>query len=111
MMRSLTIVVTAVLLAFSAGLPAAGQSPNTGTMIIAVSDQSGGVVNDARVSVVNSATGAVRDAVSGSDGSVTIAALSLTGTYTVVVSKEGFGKQSLSDITLRSGEIATLKIK
>jgi hypothetical protein len=86
------------------------QSPNTATLIVVVVDQAGAVVRDAKVSLVNNATGAVREAVSGSDGSVTIPALSLTGTYTVGVSKDGFGNQELKDITLRSGETATLKV-
>src|SRR5262245_55153420 len=91
--------------------PTLAQSPNTATMIVAVVDQAGAVVKDAKVLVVNTATGAVREAVSGSDGSATIPALSLTGTYTVGVSREGFGAQELKDITLRSGETATLKVK
>jgi len=98
------------LLAFIA-TPTRAQSPNTATMIVAVVDQAGAVVKDAKVLVVNNATGAVREAVSGSDGSATIPALSLTGTYTVGVSREGFGAQELKDITLRSGETATLKVK
>src|SRR5207237_3937849 len=65
------------------------QSPNTASMIVVVVDQNGAVVPDAKVSVVNIATGAVREVVSGSNGSVTIPALSLTGAYTVSVSKEG----------------------
>ena len=99
-----------VLIALTAA-PVAAQSPNTATMIVVVVDQAGAVVKDAKVSVVNTATGAAREAVSGSDGSATISALSLTGTYTVGVSKEGFGNEELKDITLRSGETATLKVK
>src|SRR5258706_13787527 len=91
--------------------PAAAQSPNTATMIVVVVDQAGAVVKDAKVSVVNTATGAVREAVSGSEGSATLPALSLTGTYTVGVSRAGFGNEELKDITLRSGETATLKVK
>jgi hypothetical protein len=98
------------LCAFSAS-PVAAQSPNTATMIVVVVDQTGAVVKDAKVSVLNNATGAVREAVSGSDGSATIPALSLTGTYTVGVSKEGFGNEELKGITVRSGETATLKVK
>src|SRR5262245_17864721 len=98
------------LLAFIA-TPTRAQSPNTATMIVAVVDQAGAVVKDAKVLVVNNATGAAREAVSGSDGSATIPALSLTGTYTVSVSREGFGAQELKDVTLRSGETATLKVK
>lgn len=88
-----------------------GQSPNTATIVVVVVDQAGAVVKDAKVSVLNTATGAVRELVSGSDGSATVPALSLTGSYTVTVSKEGFGNEELKDITLRSGETATLKVK
>ncbi|HEX8160839.1 MAG TPA: TonB-dependent receptor [Pyrinomonadaceae bacterium] len=91
--------------------PTPAQSPNTATMIVVVVDQAGAVVRDARVSVTNAATGAAREAVSGGDGSATIPALPLTGTYTLAVSKEGFGKEEVKDITLRAGETATLKVK
>lgn len=97
------------LFAFIAA-PLAAQSPNTATMIVVVVDQTGAVVPDAKVSVVNTATGAAREAVSGRDGSATIAALSLTGTYTVSVSREGFGSEERKDIALRSGETATLRV-
>src|SRR6202158_3765447 len=87
------------------------QSPNTATMIVVVVDKTGAIVKDAKVSVINNATGAVREAVSGGNGSATIPALSLTGTYTAGVSKAGFGNEGLKDITLRSGETATLQVK
>ncbi len=90
--------------------PVTAQSPNTASMIIVVVDQNGAVVKDAKVSVVNTATGAMREAVSGSDGGATIPALSLTGTYTVSVSKDGFGTEERKDIALRSGETATLRV-
>ena len=64
-----------------------------------------------RVSVANNQTGAVRDVVSGSDGSATITALPLTGTYRVLVSKQGFSDERLDDVTLRAGETATLKVR
>ncbi len=52
----------------------------------------------------------IEKVVAGSDGSVTVPALSLTGTYTVTVSKDGFGTEERKDIALRSGETATLKV-
>ena len=73
-----------------------------------VTDQSGAVVKDAKVLLTNNQTGAVRESLSGSAGKL---ALSLTGTYTVTVSKQGFGDETRNDITLRSGEMATLKVK
>lgn len=87
------------------------QSPNTASMVVVVVDQTGTMVSEAKVSVANAATGAVREAISSSDGIVTIPALSLTGTYTVSVSKKGFGDEERKDITLRAGETATLKVK
>ena len=90
--------------------PVAAQSPNTASLIVNVVDQTGAVVPDAKVSVVNAATGDAREVVSGSDGNATIPALPLTGTYMVTVSREGFGNEELKDITLRSGETATLKV-
>ncbi|HEX8709892.1 MAG TPA: carboxypeptidase-like regulatory domain-containing protein, partial [Pyrinomonadaceae bacterium] len=108
--NSLHLLLLALLLAFMA-VPVAAQSPNTATMMVIVTDQTGAVIKDARVSVSNNATGDVREAVSGSEGSATIPGLSLTGTYTVVVSRQGFGDEELKGITLRSGETATLKVK
>jgi hypothetical protein len=92
-------------------MPLAAQSPNTATIVVIVVDQAGAVVNDAKISVVNAATGAVREVTSGHDGSATIPALPLTGTYTLTVSKEGFGPEARENISLRSGETATLKVK
>jgi len=91
--------------------PAAAQTPNTATMIVTVVDQTGAVVKDAKVSVVNTATGAVRDAVSGEGGSATIAALSLTGEYRVTVAMPGFTSEDVTGLTLRAGETATVKVK
>jgi hypothetical protein len=91
-------------------LPALAQSPNTATMIVMVADQTGAVVKDAKVSVVNTATGNTREAISGSDGAATFSGLSLTGTYKVTVSREGFGNEERDGLTLRSGETATIKV-
>ncbi|HEX3279611.1 MAG TPA: carboxypeptidase regulatory-like domain-containing protein [Pyrinomonadaceae bacterium] len=91
-------------------ISAAAQSPNTASMIVVVTDQNGAAVPGAKVSVVNNATGNLREAVSGSDGSATFSALSLTGTYTASVSMAGFGNEEQKDITLRSGETATIKV-
>lgn len=104
----LLMLLTALLTYIAA--PVAAQSPNTASMNVIAVDQNGAVVPGAKVSVVNTATGDARDVVSGSDGSVTIPALSLTGTYTVSVSKEGFGKEERTGIALRSSETATIKV-
>src|SRR5262249_1404480 len=87
------------------------QSPNTSSIIVLVSDQSGGVVADAKVSVINNQTGAIRDLTSGPDGAATVSALPLNGTYTINVTKQGFGAEERNDVTLRAGETATLRVK
>jgi hypothetical protein len=106
---SFLFVLLAAFLTFVAA-PVAAQSPNTATMMVVVSDQTGAVIRDARVTVLNTATGDSREAVSGGDGTATFAALSLTGTYKVTVSREGFAAEERSDLTLRSGETATVKV-
>jgi hypothetical protein len=103
---SILLFVLVLLLA----LPLGAQSPNTATVIVVVADQSGAIVPDAHVTVANTATGAVRESTSGSDGRATIAALPLTGSYTVRVSKTGFTNRERTNIALRSGETATLKV-
>jgi len=108
---SLRLLAVLILLVVFTAPPIAGQSPNTATMIVVVTDQTGAIVKDAKVSVTNSATGALREAISGSEGSATVPALSLTGTYTVSVSKAGFGTEERKDITLRAGETATFTVK
>jgi hypothetical protein len=103
------ILIAAILLA--GAVPAFAQSPNTSTIVVLVTDQSGAMVSDAKVSVMNTQTAAVREAISGSNGSATFPSLSLTGTYIVGVSKPGFGSEERPDVTLRAGETATLKVK
>jgi hypothetical protein len=93
------------------GLLASAQSPNTATMIVTVVDQTGAVVKDAKVSVVNTATGAVREVISGVEGSATIVALSLTGEYRVTVAMTGFTAEDVTGLALRAGETATVKVK
>lgn len=89
---------------------AVAQSPNTASMIVVVNDQTGAIINDAKVSVVNSATRDSREAASGTDGTATFPGLSLTGTYNVTVSRTGFGDETREGLTLRSGETATIKV-
>jgi hypothetical protein len=108
-----SVVRLILAVAFIAGLtaPAAGQSPNTSTIVVLVTDQSGGVITDAQVSLTNILTGNVLHAASGSDGRATFPALSLTGTYTLAVSKAGFGPEERGGITLRAGETATVRVR
>jgi hypothetical protein len=91
--------------------PAGAQSPHTSAINVIVTDPTGAVITDARISVINEQTGALREAASSSDGSSTFPALSLTGTYTVTVTKNGFSTEERHGITLRAGETATLRVR
>jgi hypothetical protein len=91
--------------------PAAAQTPNTAALVVTVAAQTGAVVPDAKVSVLNTATGATRDLTSGVNGSATVGALPLTGEYKVNVEKAGFKSENVPELTLRAGETATIKVK
>src|SRR6187402_851900 len=99
------------LIALGCSSPALAQSPNNAGVVVLVSDEAGLVVKDAKVTVINNQTGATREATSGGDGSASFPALSLTGTYTVKVGKQGFADETRGDVRLRSGEVATLRVK
>lgn len=103
--RALLAVVLS-LIAF----PSFAQSPNTAALVVSVVDQSGAIVNDARVRVTNTETGATRDAASNTDGHATIGALPLTGSYTISVTKSGFTADDVTNLSLRAGETATVKV-
>src|SRR3954468_8356630 len=98
------LILLAAIIFVAAAAPTFAQSPNTSTIVVLVTDPSGAAVVDARVTVTNDRTGATREAVSGSGGSAIVAALPLTGTYTVAVSKPGFGTEQRRDVVLRPGE-------
>jgi hypothetical protein len=114
-LRVLVLVVLTVLGVVGPARPALArvrrQSPNNAGIVVIVVDQAGLVVKEAKVTVVNNQTGAAREGISAADGSASFPALSLTGTYTVSVTKPGFGDETRSDISLRSGEVATLRVR
>jgi hypothetical protein len=109
-MKKLIFSLPCVAILLLIAAPAFAQSPNTATITVIVQDQTGAVVKDARVAVQNTATGDSRDTISGGDGAATFPGLSLTGTYKVTVSREGFGNEERDGLTLRSGETATIKV-
>lgn len=92
------------------GLTVMGQSPNTSSLTITVVDPNDAAVQGAAITVRNTATGVTRDAISGSEGSVTVPALSVGGVYQITVSKTGFTAEPVNGLTLRAGETAQVKI-
>jgi Carboxypeptidase regulatory-like domain len=74
-------------------------SDPTGNITGTVTDSSGAVIPNVRVTATNQGTNAVRDALTNEDGDYTIALLP-PGHYRVEVEKPGFRRSVLSDITL-----------
>src|SRR5579863_7985867 len=89
-----------------------------GTILGNVTDQSGGAVAGAKVTVRNTGTGQVRETVTTNDGTYVAPELSL-GIYTVTVEKAGFKKSVTNDVkvdvasetrvdaALQAGEVST----
>src|SRR5262249_31714212 len=103
-------VLSMILLA-APSAAALAQSPNTAAIVVVVVDQTGALVPDARVTIVNTSTGASRGAVSGPNGSVTIPARSITGEHTVPVAKAGFTPEDVGGVALRAGETASVHMR
>ncbi|HLJ17276.1 MAG TPA: TonB-dependent receptor [Bryobacteraceae bacterium] len=74
-----------------------------------VSDPTGAVVSDARVTAINSGTGLQRAVVSGADGAYSFPALPV-GNYQLTVEKPGFSKYVQSGITLGVGQTADVPV-
>ncbi|MGE5815898.1 MAG: TonB-dependent receptor domain-containing protein [Acidobacteriota bacterium] len=107
-MKAIGFLAAAVCLCTN---PSFAQSPHNAAITVMVTDPTGAVVRDATVSIVNTETGATRDAISGPDGSATVPGLPIAGTYTVTVSKQGFVDEHVGNLLLRAGENATVRVK
>jgi hypothetical protein len=100
--KRLFVIGVLALLIFSAH--AFGQSSSiTGV----VTDPSDGVLQSAKVTVKNTATGVAQEQVTNNTGQYTASALQV-GTYAVTAEKEGFATQTKSDVRL--GAAAQLKV-
>lgn len=105
------VLVASVLCALLGAAPATAQSPNTAAVTVIVVDQSGAVIPDAAITVVNAMTGLERQATSGGDGSVTVTGLPIVGSYVIAVAKTGFAGEQAANVTLRAGETATVRVR
>jgi hypothetical protein len=104
-------MIRLLVMALCVAVPGVAQAPNTAAIVVVVTDQSGAVVRDAAVTVVDSRTGAMRDVTSGADGTGTISGLPVGGPFAITVTKNGFAPESSTNVTLRAGETATVKVK
>jgi len=95
-------VVFCFLLCMAA--PAFPQSTNSGDIRGTVTDPSGALLPDVKVTVLNVDTGATKELVTNSDGLYDTASI-LPGNYKVTFTKEGFSKLERGPITLQVGVI------
>jgi hypothetical protein len=95
-----TFLVSLALAALSSSAFAQSSATLQGT----VTDQSGAVVSGAKVTVRNQATGAERIVQTDSDGNYQAAALP-PGVYRVEAQGQGFGSQTVNDLTLEVSRI------
>ena len=100
--------LAAVLTAWT--LPAAAQSLNTATLVVTITDQTGGVIPGAAVTVKD-ASGKSREGTSDAKGALTIPSLDVNGRYTVTVHLNGFADSTTTVPTLRAGEAAQMAVK
>jgi hypothetical protein len=105
--RQALLTLAAVILAS----PGFAQAPNTAALAVIVTDQTGGVVPGATVTVNNMDTGATRTVTSTADGSALVPALPVTGRYTVRVTRTGFTAEPVSNLELRAGDTATVRVR
>jgi Carboxypeptidase regulatory-like domain len=89
-------------------LAAIAQLP-TSTLNGTVTDPQGAVVVGAKVVIINTATGASREATTGSDGGFAVTDLT-PGNYTVRVGASGFGTSEFKEIHLDVGRALTLDV-
>ena len=90
--------------------PASAQGLDTGTIRGQVVDQTGGVLPGVVVVATNTATGQTRQTVTDHGGYYTLAALPLSGEYTLTFSLAGFNSSTFKQISLRAGESASVKV-
>src|SRR5262249_28323678 len=100
-----SVALTALLCIFASlvGAQSSGQIDG------AVKDATGAVIPGAQIKATQTATGAVRTAVSGSDGSFTMPNLPL-GPYLIEVTKDGFIKYVQSGLQLNVDSNPTIEV-
>ena len=100
-----------VTIALSSSVPAWGQSEATsGTVRGTVTDQKGGTIPQAKVTVRNLGTGYTRETQTGDDGYFTIPLLPV-GTYELRIEKPGFSTAVRSDITVSVGVVTVADVQ
>ncbi|HEV3480687.1 MAG TPA: TonB-dependent receptor [Candidatus Acidoferrales bacterium] len=102
-------MVACLLLLFALSAPSAwAQNGGYGTLNVMVLDESGAIVPDAQLTLLDTATGDTRNATTGREGTYTFVALPL-GTYKLTVSKGSFQTQVFDSVVIQGGRNTDLK--
>lgn len=102
-------MVVCLLFLFAFSTPSAwAQNGAYGSVNVAVLDESGAVVPDAQLTILDTATGDVHKATTGPQGTFTFVALPL-GTYKLTVSKGSFQTQVYDSVVVQGGRVTDLK--
>jgi hypothetical protein len=109
-MRLFQVSVLLALLAFIAGVPAAQAQERFGGLTGVVTDTSRAPIPGVTVSATNVQTGAVRTAVSGSDGVFRFPDLD-PGRYNVMVELQGFQRASLENVIVLLGKTFSVDVE
>jgi hypothetical protein len=99
-----------LLLLLVAPLGAHAQSSTTGAIAGTVADAGGAMLPNAKITVTNQATGAVRTVTAGKSGDYRIADLE-PGVYSAAITADGFKTAQVDIITVTVGSVATVAPK
>lgn len=101
-------LLVAVLLCFGVG-PTLGQTSLQGTLNLIVEDQSGALIQGAKLTLVDAKSNEVRTAETKDLGSYSFVSLPL-GQYKLTVSKDGFKNKVYDLIAIQGGRVTDLKV-
>ena len=106
-MQSRLALSAAVLFTFSLF----AQTPDTATLRGHVTDPSHAVVSAAHIAIVNSLTGAKREAQTDPSGAFSFGGLPIAGAYDITAGKQGFGDSIVAGTVLAGGTTAEVTIE
>src|SRR3984893_4410118 len=99
-----------VLISILAGIPAAGQTTNTGIVLGTVIDPGGAVVPDATVDLTNAATNDTKTVTTNSSGQYVFSSVA-PGTYTLKFTKTGFATTTIGNVKVDVTKSYTYDVK
>ncbi|SPF42845.1 Cna B domain-containing protein [Candidatus Sulfotelmatobacter kueseliae] len=107
----LATLVALLIVSMVVALPALGQSTNAGTIVGTIIDPSGAIVQGAKVTITDTATGVTRTTNTNDAGHYVFVNVT-PGKYTLVVSKQGFSNMTTSlEVQVGSSTTADLSLR